>query len=431
MGIDGTEPLPWLEPPPAAALLAAAELLDRLGATGETALTLARLPLPPRLARLLLEAVSRGVAEQGCVAAALLGSGAQSETADLLEAIDGELDARTQQQVGQLRRMVKAMRPMRRVAPADADAALLLAVLAGFPDRVARWRPGGLLILANGVPAEAWLPQRSGNGGDGPGRRNPGTGGGALAIAVNVEDRSEKPLPLVRLTARCEPEWLLDLFPERMRERNDVTWNRIGERVEATSALMYDELMIEETTGARPDPQAAAQLLWQKAIEAGISRFVDAEDLALFEARVAFAGMPVPDAVEALLELCAGLLSFAELKRSASLGLIPLLEGKVDGRTLRDLAPVSLKLGNGRPTKVHYEPGKPPWIASRLQDFFGMRETPRIGTDRTPVVAHLLAPNMRAVQTTTDLAGFWERLYPSVRRELGRRYPRHAWPEVP
>ena len=81
--------------------------------------------------------------------------------------------------------------------------------------------------------------------------------------------------------------------------------------------------------------------------------------------------------------------------------------------------------------RVHYSGDKPPWIASRLQDFFGMRDTPRIGADRIPLVVHLLAPNQRAVQTTTDLAGFWERLYPQVRRELMRRYPRHQWPENP
>src|ERR1035438_1369596 len=70
-------------------------------------------------------------------------------------------------------------------------------------------------------------------------------------------------------------------------------------------------------------------------------------------------------------------------------------------------------------------------LASRLQDFFGMRETPRIANGKVPLVVHLLAPNQRPVQTTSDLAGFWQRLYPQVRRELSRRYPKHAWPENP
>jgi ATP-dependent helicase HrpB len=96
---------------------------------------------------------------------------------------------------------------------------------------------------------------------------------------------------------------------------------------------------------------------------------------------------------------------------------------------LNEIAPRTLRLKGGRQVKIHYERGKTPWIASRLQDFFGMDESPRLGPKRTPVVLHLLAPNQRPVQTTTDLAGFWIRLYPEVRRELMRRYPRHEWPE--
>jgi ATP-dependent helicase HrpB len=96
---------------------------------------------------------------------------------------------------------------------------------------------------------------------------------------------------------------------------------------------------------------------------------------------------------------------------------------------LEQAAPAQIKLPGGRQVKVHYEPGKPPWIESRLQDFFGMHETPRI--HGAPVVVHLLAPNHRPVQVTTDLKGFWERLYPQVRKELMHRYPRHKWPEKP
>jgi ATP-dependent helicase HrpB len=88
-------------------------------------------------------------------------------------------------------------------------------------------------------------------------------------------------------------------------------------------------------------------------------------------------------------------------------------------------------LPSGRQAKVTYTDGQPPAVASRLQDFFGMRETPRVGGGRVNVVVHLLAPNQRPVQMTQDLAGFWERLYPQLRKELGRRYPRHAWPENP
>jgi ATP-dependent helicase HrpB len=188
--------------------------------------------------------------------------------------------------------------------------------------------------------------------------------------------------------------------------------------------------VIQESRGAVPEAQAAADLLAQKALEAGIARFVDVDALNEFRGRVEFASLAMPDVEQTLRELCIGLRSFTELKR-ATTDFIPLLDRKIGGHRLHELAPPTIRLHKGHQTKVHYERGKPPWIESRLQDFFGMHETPRIGPARTPVVIHLLAPNQRPVQTTTDLAGFWERLYPQVRRELMRRYPKHAWPERP
>jgi ATP-dependent helicase HrpB len=249
-------------------------------------------------------------------------------------------------------------------------------------------------------------------------------------VAVDAEDRKESAQPVVRMTSRIESDWLLDLFPDHLKEQSHVVWNRAAERVDASSVLRYDELVIQETRGAVPDSQAAAELLAEKALEAGVERFVDMEALNEFLGRAEFVGLETPHLSQALSELCFGLRSFAELKKAAE-GFVSTLERQPAARQLRELAPTVIRLEKGRQTKIHYERGKPPWIASRMQDFFGMRDTPRIGPDRTPVVIHLLAPNQRPVQTTTDLAGFWERLYPTVRRELMRRYPRHAWPERP
>jgi ATP-dependent helicase HrpB len=165
-----------------------------------------------------------------------------------------------------------------------------------------------------------------------------------------------------------------------------------------------------------------------------MERFVDRKELDQFLARIAFASehgsIAKLDLEPALRELCRGLKSFAELKKAGA-SLIPTLEQRAGSRLLNEIAPGRIRLPNGPQTKINYEAGKPPWIASRLQDFFGMRETPRIANGKVPLVVHLLAPNKRPVQTTTDLAGFWQRLYPQVRRELVRRYPKHAWPEDP
>ena len=96
---------------------------------------------------------------------------------------------------------------------------------------------------------------------------------------------------------------------------------------------------------------------------------------------------------------------------------------------LRNETPERVRLPGGRQVPVSYQAGKPPFIASRLQDFFGLGAGPTICHGRVPLTLHLLAPNHRAVQVTSDLAGFWRNHYPAIRRELGRRYPRHAWPE--
>ncbi len=408
MKIAHLDELDWLDAPPAGTVQSAELLLDRIGANGGMEQRLARFPLPPRLSRILVEALDRGVGEDGCRAAAMLGLGARSEKNDLLAAMDLPQDYRLRQHTEQLLRMARPPKQTR-----QDDEALLIAVLAGFPDRVARRRTGNQVLLSTGISAEV--------AGEPPPYE--------FMVAIDAEDRQENPLPLIRMTARVEPEWLLDLFPGRIEERSSVVWNRITERVERVSALLYDKLVIEESRGAASETEAA-DLLARKALEVGIDSFVEKATLEHFLARLTFAGFEPPDIPQALRDLCLGLQSFGDL-RDASRNLMPLLEEKLNTRLLNEVAPLSIRLRNGRQTKVHYEQGRPPWISSRLQDFFGMKETPRIGPDRTPLVVHLLAPNHRAVQTTTDLAGFWERLYPQVRRELIRRYPKHAWPERP
>ena len=155
--------------------------------------------LPPRLSRILVEAVERGVGEDGCVAVALLGSGVRVEKNDLLAAMDLEQDHRVLQHVAQLRRIARISGKKK-----HDDDALLMSVLAGFPDRVARLRGGNQVLLSTGASAElaGELPSYE------------------FMVAVDAEDRKEKPLPLIRMTARIEPEWLIDLFPDHVKEES-------------------------------------------------------------------------------------------------------------------------------------------------------------------------------------------------------------------
>ncbi len=437
LGIRRWDDLVMLEPPGEAQIAAAQELLARLGALDSRgSLTtlgrdMARYPLHPRLARLLVEAEVRGAGDDGCAIAALLSAGArlpaethQTGPSDLLWLLDSEWRGDIRRLYDQIRRIARPRRPAR----SQGDNALLVAVLAAFPDRVARRRQGNELLLAAGGAArlsDASVVREA-----------------RFLVAVDVEDRPDQRLPIVRLASAIEPEWLIDLFPERVADRSTVEWNRAAERVEAVSAICFDSIIIDESRSGAVDPGQAAALLAERALEAGLARFSDPEELAAFLARTRFAAayssITAPgeaDVREALADLCAGLRSFAELESAArGGGLTSVLErrlGPGGAALLERVAPAFVRLPGGRRVRVHYEENQPPWIASRLQDFFGLAESPRVGNGAVPVVVRLLAPSQRPVQTTTDLAGFWQRLYPKVRRELMRRYPKHAWPEDP
>ena len=110
------------------------------------------------------------------------------------------------------------------------------------------------------------------------------------------------------------------------------------------------------------------------------------------------------------------------------------LRGELDYRQQRALdehAPVALAVPSGNSKRLEYSPGHPPVLAVKLQELFGLADTPRIAQGRVPVTLHLLSPAQQPIQVTQDLRGFWERTYPDVRRELKGRYPRHPWPDDP
>ena len=130
-------------------------------------------------------------------------------------------------------------------------------------------------------------------------------------------------------------------------------------------------------------------------------------------------------------ELCEGSTSFADLREHDLAQKLKDRLGRAGAQALAELAPESLTLPGGRRLGVTYAADADPSAGSRLQDFFGMADGPKVARGRVPVVLHLLAPNQRAVQVTTDLAGFWSKHYPGIARELRRRYPRHAWPDDP
>jgi ATP-dependent helicase HrpB len=470
---------PWLEEPPEAHVRAANGLLGQLGALDaqgritDTGRAMLRFAVHPRAARVVVEAERRGIAEDGCLAAAILTEGdprvasrarfspghaadRATEASDLIAILDlrraardsrlspgslraAGLDAGTAHSID--RAASQQMRACKRggeLAVSDPDTAVRIALLAGYPDRVAkRVRPAGRqLALAGGGSAE--LSETS------------VVRDAEWLVALDAEERGAvSPRPgspgagpqrggvVVRMASGIEPDWLIDLFPSGVEERREVTWSAEQERAVTRESLAWSGLVLYATEPAMMPSAEASRVLREAALAAGPSAFAGA-GLEAWLARARFAASvdssltaPDEDVVRgAIGRMCEGRCSFAELREA---GLLDALRRSLGPRAAEvdRLAPERVALASGRTAQVTYQAGKAPGIESRLQDFFGQVEGPRIGGGRVPLVLELLAPNGRAVQVTTDLAGFWQRHYPAVRKELMRRYPRHSWPEDP
>ena len=319
----------------------------------------------------------------------------------------------------------------RLVAPGnDWEDTLGMALLAGYPDRVARRLRGDEIALASGGSATLAATSEA--------------RGGAFVLAIDAEERTDHRGRGVQVRSACviEPEWLLELFPDGVTDAVEARWVAADERVDPVRVLRYRGLVLDES---RAGPSAevdrlVAERLLEEARRKGLRSFVDdADAVDRWLARVAFVAerspaLGLPTDADALLEMglrqsCAGARTMAEVRRA---GLLDALRGGLDGaqrRALDEMAPERVALGGGKMVRVSYEPGKAPWMESRLQDFFGCARGPSVAGGKVPLVLHLLAPNHRAVQVTTDLEGFWTKHYPAIRRELCRKYPRHSWPE--
>lgn len=462
----------WFEPPPEAAWRAATELLQGLGAlTPEQALTelgrrMASKPLHPRLSRLLLEAHKRGAGAAGCTLAALLGerdvllsartrfdrrgADVQVDRSDLLhrlellEALGSDrnpsrarahgLDpgavAAVSRASDRLSRLLGDVRDDYSLSEEARDEALLMATCAAFFDRVAKRRSpqSQTVVFARGGSAnlaETSVVREA-----------------EYMVVVDArESKGSKSREVVAYQASAiEPEWLLELFPERVRDQTSLSFDKKTERVNALQILSYEGLTLDSAAHADVTGPEVSEVLAAAARDLGLEKFVDLgavqelRERSVFAAKVDPRLTPLSDSTEdlafkALRAAAEGKRSLGELRQ---LSILDYVMAQVDPAMLprlAALAPEHVSLPQGRRLRVHYERDKPPYVESRLQDFFGMQTGPRCGDQA--IVLHLLAPNQRPVQVTTDLAGFWQRHYPDIRRELMRRYPRHAWPEDP
>lgn len=396
--------LEWFDPPPPDALDAALELLRRLGAIDGGRVTgagrrMQRLPLHPRLARIL---VSAGGSREAALVCALLSERhftppgtAPTTTSDLLTAIENVR--------GLPPHVTHIASELQRQARVDVahGADLLHAVFDGYPDRVARRRSPGsprvLLASGHGAVLEAESGVREGE----------------FLVAVDVRSgrRGEGAEARIRMASLVQREWLT---PTGVRVDHEIDGSGVVRawRREYYGAIVLSERFVD------PDPERAAALLAGAYLARGLS---EADEQLV--RRLRFAGQHV-EIAEIVARAAHGCRSLADIDLAHSLPW----ELK---RDLDRLAPERLAVPSGRSHPLRYETDGTVSAAVKLQELFGLAETPRIGARQEPVLLSLLAPNGRPVQLTRDLRSFWEQTYPEVRRELRGRYPKHPWPEDP
>lgn len=450
----GADSLPWLDAPPSGNLAQARELLELLGALGaDRRITplgreMLQLGATPRLAA----AARRAPARDGALVADLLaaldarsplrGDAGRSDDFRLRIAAlhawrrDGAHGAREadsgalaalEQASGGWRRRLRSTAAARELPDPLRIGDLLLHA---FPDRVAKQDPANprRYALSNGrgvrlhdntaLYGEPWL----------------------IALDLRFEDKDS----LILSAAPFDPDLLERDFPERFATVRAVRWNTAKRAVEAFEERRFAALVLSRRQVAVTAADAVPALI-SAVRDAGLDVLPWSEHARELRNRVQSLRAWCPDL---------GLpdLSDDALLATLDVWLAPYLGGKsrIDAlraeelsqalsamldfeqrRSLDAQAPVSIRVPSGNEKRIEYSVGQPPVLAVKLQELFGLADSPRIAQGRVPLTLHLLSPAQRPIQVTQDLKGFWERTYPEVRKELKGRYPRHPWPEDP
>lgn len=460
-GVREPDSLAWLDPPPPAAVAAARDLLrhlgtlDRDGRPTETGRRMAELPVHPRLARLLLRGKEFGKESAAALLAALLserdifrcapGESARICESDLLERYealahcvrdkslllrDGSVRA-VERTAGLLARLMKAgAGTVLHESPLGGDDAARL-LLAAYPDRIAcrREEGGDRFLLANG--RGALLSPRS------------GVRGSPLLVAVQV-DAGTGGEGRIHLASSVTPALIRAECGDRVAAGRTVSWDRRQERILAWEEERIGAVVLCRRQASASDEEAIPILL-EAVRESGMEILAWERPVRRFLGRArtvkkAFPEEDWPDCepghlLSTLPEWLGPYLSGIRSRRDlADLDLLVPLRALFTPHMLRLLeerAPTHLTVPSGRSVEIDYLSGEEPILAVKLQELFGLADTPVIAAGRVPLLLHLLSPAGRPVQVTRDLRNFWERGYREVRRELKGRYPKHPWPDDP
>ncbi len=483
-GIDDIQAFPWLEKPEPRALERAETLLADLGALAapeggrrgplvitETGRRMLRFPVHPRYARMLLEADARGCVRWVALMAALtqgrsfllrgvpravedardteLGEETESDFFLLMRAWrfadQTRYDLETCRRLGLHAQGARAVRPLFEsfldIAKAEGlDAgdlpldtlAVRKCVLAGFSDQVARRLDGGTLRCELVHGRRGFLARESSI------QRAP------LLVAAEISEigRGDGEVStLLSLATAIEESWLGELFPADYRNTLGVVYDPEMKRVITRRERRFRDLVLEaKASGEEPPLSEAAALLtrevvegrlrieaWDEAIEQWIVRV---NRLAEWFPELEVARLGEADRALLIEQLCYGELGARAVRDKSKDEIMRVLREWLTAEQLAvldDYLPERLVMANGRKARIEYFKDGPPVMAARIQELYGIEGAFSIGHGRVPVKIHVLAPNHRPIQVTDDLSLFWRDMYPKVKAELSRRYPRHEW----
>ncbi|MGB0580174.1 MAG: ATP-dependent helicase HrpB [Limisphaerales bacterium] len=475
-GIVKLDEFRWLEHPGEKRLATAEELLRDLGALDtdgkitDTGRRMLAFPLHPRYARMLLAAEEYKCVQEACLAAALtqgrdilirkvdkrtkdlredkFGRKAKSDLFvlmkawshaannrfDLTECQKLGIHAQAARQVGplfqQFTHTAKREGLSLHEEPASEEA-LQKAIILGFSDRIAKRTDGGSLRCdmvhgRKGVLArESHVHQAE-----------------LIAVSeISEIGKSDGDVnTILSLATAIEPKWLEELFPEDFASKVEVWFDSQARRVYAHEACFFRDIRLGKKMKEPPPLEQSAMLLaeevnagrlelkdWDHAVEQWIARV---NCLAEWCPEFELPPITEDDRRTLVEQICHGAFSYKSIRDKQVKGMVKEWLSDLQKTMLNDHAPERLKLSNGRTPKVKYTSGESPLISLRIQELYDVKATPTVAMGRRPVLIHILAPNMRPVQVTQDLANFWKEHYPAIKSQLARRYPKHEWRDL-
>ena len=469
-GVADLNTFRWLELPDRAAMSRAGQLLEDLGAVDAAGITpigirMVRFPVHPRYARMFLAAEALGCVKAAALIAAITQSRSlfvrcDKRTEELRTDVLGDgtsdfqiamrawawadrqgyrtdscrklgIHADGARQLGKLFHQFLDIARGEGLAvdgPPPSDEAVAKCVLAAFADQVARRRSPGTLLCdivhgRRGLLAKQSAAQNS-----------------LFLVAAEINDiegRDREAQVQLSMVTQIEKEWLRDLFPEEFSDRSEVCYDRTQNRVVVRSECVFRDLVLDSRDrDAEPSP-AASTCLAREVVEGGLvlKQWDDAVEQWIIRVNRLAAWMPelgiVPitpaDRELIIAEVCKHAVCYRDIKEKPVMQAVKSWLSAAQHHLVEKFVPERVPLPSARMAKVTYSADADPFIASRIQDLYGLTQAPTLCGGRVPLTVQILAPNMRPVQVTRDLASFWKDAYPKLSQDLKRRYPKHEW----